>query len=192
MHQRNASNADTGVRREQLSGTRPRACIRGDGKCHEAETLHRERTACRLAVRHLRVSVAVSPWGQFVFQFGTWFVPDELGLLWWPDQTRVEWRGGNGHGGWSPLPPPVKSPRAPKPAWVYTKTTYLSARDATTFQLKADEMAQVALVSTGRSARRARPRRAAPPSSFTPPEEEPRVEPPPPPAKKKKVKAKKR
>ena len=80
----------------------------------------------------------------FVFHYGRWFVADDLGWLWWPDQTRgtafVEWRSGDGYTGWSPLPPPVKAPRAQKPQWFFTKTKYLSARDAADFQSKPDEV----------------------------------------------------
>lgn len=149
--------------------------------------------------------------GKFVFHYGRWFVADDLGWLWWPDQTRghawVEWRGGDGYTGWSPLAPPVKSPRALPPAWFYTKTKYLSAYDAEPFQLKPDEVTRVtgvtqplpatgpdkAQVATlGGLDREVELPVIAPPPEPPPPEVAPVEEPPAPPAPKKKVKAKKK
>ncbi len=153
------------------------------------------------------------PFGQFVFHYGRWFVADDLGWLWWPDQTRgtawVEWRGGDGYTGWSPIPPPVKSARTPPPSWFYTRTKFLSGRDATVFQIKSDEVPRlagvtVALAATGPDAKevealggldREVQLPVAPPpqpeiAPEPPPEEEPA--PPPPPKKKAKGKGKKR
>lgn len=154
--------------------------------------------------------VFASEWkaAPFVFHYGRWFVADDLGWLWWPDQTRgaafVEWRAGDGYTGWSPIPPPVKSPRAQRPQWFFTKTKYLSARDAMDFQLKADEVARVQgitapLPSTGPDVKEVAalggldrdvqlPVVAPPPG---PPPEPVKEDEPPPPPPKKKSKAKK-
>ena len=88
-----------------------------------------------------------SDWGKVVFHYGRWFRADDLGWLWWPDQARaaawVQWRAGDGYTGWSPLPPDVKNGRSAPQPWFFTKTKYLSAREATTFQLTPDEAARV-------------------------------------------------
>jgi hypothetical protein len=86
-------------------------------------------------------------WGKYVFHYGRWVVADDLGWLWVPSQQRgtawVGWRTGDGHTGWSPLPPDVKNPRARAQPWLYTKTKYLSAREAIPFQLKSEEVAKL-------------------------------------------------
>ena len=147
--------------------------------------------------------------GQFVFHYGRWFVADDLGWLWWPDQTRgtawVQWRGGDGYVGWSPLPPEVRAARATPAPWLYTKAKYLSARDATPFQLKPEEMVRMsgiteALPASGPDAQLVAslgglerdpqlPVIAPPEPPPEPPKEE---EAPPAPAPKKKVKVKKK
>lgn len=84
-------------------------------------------------------------WGKYVFHYGRWFVADDLGWLWWPDQdwapAWVAWRTSDGHVGWSPLPPQMRSPRTLPPAWVYVKMKYLSASEVETFLVSRDAMA---------------------------------------------------
>ena len=142
-------------------------------------------------------------WGQFVFHYGRWFVADDLGWLWWPDQARgtafVQWRGGDGYTGWAPLPPELKTNRVAKPAWAFTKTRYLSARDAPTFQVKPEDVAHILevtadLPATGPDAKEVSlvgglDREVELPVIAPPPEPAPEPvkeeEPPPPPPKKK-------
>lgn len=147
-------------------------------------------------------------WGKFIFHYGRWFIADDLGWLWLPDQTWgpawVQWRAGDGHVGWSPLPPDVRGPRTQPNAWTWAKLKHLSARDAEKFRLKPDDAARVQprtepLPANGPDLEVARaagglerdpvvveapppPVVEAPPPEAAPPEAAP--EPPPPPKKK--------
>ncbi|GMU61580.1 MAG: hypothetical protein AMXMBFR34_33430 [Myxococcaceae bacterium] len=88
-------------------------------------------------------------WGQWVFHTGRWFSADDLGWLWWPDPAEtwgpawVEWRTGDGHVGWAPLPPEVRGARHETPPWTYVKLRYASAREVEKFALKPPDAAKV-------------------------------------------------
>jgi hypothetical protein len=87
------------------------------------------------------------PWAQYPFHYGRWFVADDLGWLWYPDQTWgeawVQWRSGDGYVGWSPLPPEVSSAHTAPAAWSYVKMQHLSAHETEPFQLKPQEALKV-------------------------------------------------
>lgn len=152
-------------------------------------------------------------WGEYVFHYGRWFVADDLGWLWWPDQTRgnawVQWRSGDGHTGWATLPPELKGARHQPPVWTWVKTRNLSAREVTPFVLERDDALRISehaepLPATGPNKEEVAAQLglerdpplpgvapAPEPAPEPPPAEEP--PPPPPPAKKKsKAKGKKR
>jgi len=148
-------------------------------------------------------------WGKYTFHYGRWFVADDLGWLWWPDQQEaanwVTWRLGDGYVGWSPLPvPDLRSPHTLKPAWVYTKVKYLSARNAEKFVMTREEAEQIESHTQPIAASGPDPKHVATQGGLDrdpelptevpavleapPPPEEVKEEPPPPPKKTKKKK----
>ncbi|MEW5743458.1 MAG: DUF6600 domain-containing protein [Myxococcota bacterium] len=146
-------------------------------------------------------------WGQWVFHTGRWFSADDLGWLWWPDPAEtwgaawVEWRTGDGHVGWAPLPPDVRGARHETPPWTYVKLRHTSAREVEKFAVK--DVAKVhasaqplpavgpdpevvrAAGGMDRDPPSLEPVEAAPPPAVeAAPEPAPEPEAPPPPAKK--------
>jgi len=153
------------------------------------------------------------PWGQYVFQRGRWFMADDLGWLWMPDETpvppQVQWRVGDGFIGWSPLPPEVQGARHQAPPWFYVKQRYFSARELQPYTVKLADVAKVhagaqpmttagpdveALKAVG-GLDRDPPLPEAPPPAVEeapPPEAAPAAEESPPPPKKKSTKKKRK
>lgn len=152
------------------------------------------------------------PWALYPFHYGRWFAADDLGWLWYPDQTRgpawVQWRSGDGYVGWSPIAPEVRSSHTEAPAWFYVKQQHLSARQTEPFQLKPPEVAKVhprteplpwsgpdveqVRVAGGLERNPALPQPEVQAAPEPPPELAAEEPPPPPPTKAKKSKKKRR
>jgi hypothetical protein len=147
------------------------------------------------------------PWGKYVFRTGRWFMADDLGWLWWPNEMAgpawVQWRAGDGFVGWSPLPPEVQGARHQPPPWFYVKERSFSARDVATFSVKGPDVPKVhaatqpmagagpdveALRTVGGLDRDPPVPEAPPPAVEAAPEPPPEEAAPPPPPPKKKTK----
>lgn len=158
-------------------------------------------------------------WAYLTSHYGRWFVGQDLGWVWVPDQefaaSWVEWRFGGDFVGWSPVPPaaPSNASLAPEPKrWILVKTRHFTQADLSKYLLPPEALtralevapplaghrgpdveqvrAQGGLTSDGGVPDLRPPPEPEPPAVVAPAEEK-HEEPPPPPPKKKNKRGKK-
>lgn len=159
-------------------------------------------------------------WLALTLHYGRWFMGQDLGWVWLPDQEYavawVEWRFGGELTGWSPLPPApsANTSIAPEPRrWTFVKTRHLTQAELLTHRLPPDQLTHALELAAPLAGRRGPsvaqvqalggltsdggvPDLTPPPEPVAPPaveeakDEAPAPPPPPPPKKKAKKKGK--
>ncbi len=159
---------------------------------------------------------------QQTMHYGRWFMGQDLGWVWLPDQEHavawVDWRFGGELIGWSPVPPPAPANATIRPEpqrWTFVKARHFTQAELGPHRLAPDQLPralELAAPITGRAGPTVAqiqalggltsdggvPDLTPPPEVVVPVEEEvkpepaPEPEPPPPPKKKGKVKKKKK